>query len=156
MFPNIVERLRGTQVRTEELVRGLSEEMLTQQVGKRWSIQEEVGHLWDLEELWVGRLDDILNGADTMRNADLENRKTHEADHNARSMLQIVADFHTERFAIVKQLDVLDTREVLKTAHHPRLKKPMRVIDPTYFIAEHDDHHLAQVSRLVRTTQTAI
>ncbi len=155
MFPNIVERLRGTPVRIGELVSGLSEELLTRQVSERWSIQEEIGHLWDLEELWAGRLADILNGANTMRNADLENRKTHEAEHNTRSMLQVAAGFRSERIEIAKQLDTLDTSDVLKSAQHPRLKKPMRVIDLAFFVAEHDDHHLAQVSRLTRTTRTA-
>jgi hypothetical protein len=45
-----------------------------------------------------------------------------------------------------RQLDVAtSTRELL----HPRLKMPMRAIDHLYFVAEHDDHHLAHIERLV-------
>jgi hypothetical protein len=39
---------------------------------------------------------------------------------------------------------------VQRTALHPRLNVRIRVIDLVFFIAEHDDHHLAQISELKR------
>jgi uncharacterized damage-inducible protein DinB len=33
---------------------------------------------------------------------------------------------------------------------HPRLNQPMRLIDSLYFVAEHDDHHIAAMSNLLR------
>jgi hypothetical protein len=33
---------------------------------------------------------------------------------------------------------------------HPRLQQPMRLIDALYFVAEHDDHHIARISGLLR------
>jgi hypothetical protein len=38
----------------------------------------------------------------------------------------------------------------VRTALHPRLKRPMRLVDLCFFVAEHDDHHLATVTRLAR------
>jgi hypothetical protein len=35
-------------------------------------------------------------------------------------------------------------------AWHPRLKVRIRVLDLVFFIAEHDDHHLARISELKR------
>jgi hypothetical protein len=32
---------------------------------------------------------------------------------------------------------------------HPRLKRLMRLVDHLYFVAEHDDHHLARIWELV-------
>src|SRR6185503_9305922 len=81
-FPEILERLRGTPARLEERVRGLSREVLTRRAGEAWSIQENVGHLVDLEPLWSARLDEFLRGGDHLQAADLQNRKTHEAGHN--------------------------------------------------------------------------
>src|SRR4051794_12598014 len=78
MFPLVVERLRGTPARIEDKVRGLSPEVLTRRDGDAWSIQEQVGHLLDLDELHTGRLDDFLAGAAVLRAADLTNRKTQE------------------------------------------------------------------------------
>ena len=33
---------------------------------------------------------------------------------------------------------------------HPRLERPMRLIDMMFFHAEHDDYHLARISELRR------
>ena len=65
MYPNVVERLRGTPARLEELVRPLTATLLTTRDGKRWSIQEHAGHLWDVEMLWDARLYDYGSLYDT-------------------------------------------------------------------------------------------
>ena len=57
VFPCVVERLRGTPARLEELVRALPPQVLTARRGDAWSIQEHVGHLIDLDELHEGRLE---------------------------------------------------------------------------------------------------
>jgi uncharacterized damage-inducible protein DinB len=150
MYPNIVERLRGTPARLEELVSGLGRDVLTRRDGDEWSIQENAGHLWDLEALWLGRLDDFLSGEATLRAADLTNRKTHEANHNDNDTANILAAFRSERQQFVERLDALDEPDVMRSALHPRLQQPMTVVDHIYFVAEHDDHHLAQITRLRR------
>ena len=62
LYPCILERLRGTPARIAELVSGLSPEVLVRSDGESWSIQRNVGHLLDLEELPNARLDDFLAG----------------------------------------------------------------------------------------------
>ena len=150
MYPNVVERVRGTPARLEELTRGISQQSLTRRDGEKWSIQEQAGHLLDLEELGMKRLDDFEAGSETLFAADLANRKTHEANHNADSIENILARFRQERMALVARLDSYDEAFVQRTGLHPRLNKPMRVIDLIFFIAEHDDHHLARISELKR------
>ena len=151
MFPNIVERLRGTPIRVEMLTADVEPLILTKRLDDAWSIQENVGHLWDLEPLWLGRVGNILDGVETMREADLSNRKTHEADHNTASLIQLIGSFQDERTSLIARLDVMDEKTVLKSALHPRLGQPMRLIDLAFFVAEHDDHHLAQITRLKRS-----
>src|SRR5688500_8610704 len=81
--PCVVERLRGTPARLEELTRGLSRELLTaRNVAGAWSIQEQLGHLLDLDELHEGRLEDYAQRLPVLRPADMTNRKTEEAGHN--------------------------------------------------------------------------
>jgi uncharacterized damage-inducible protein DinB len=155
MYSNIVERLRGTPARLEELISGLDGDMLTRRDGDEWSIQENAGHLWDLEALWVGRLDDFLNGEEMLRAADLTNRKTHEANHNGNRIENILAAFRSERQQFIERLDALDESGVIRSALHPRLQQPMTVVDHIYFVAEHDDHHLAQITRLKRRFQSS-
>src|SRR2546423_2383462 len=66
MFANVVERVRGTPARLEDLTRSLSPEVLTRRDGDKWSIQEQAGHLLDLEELGRRRLDDYEDGSETL------------------------------------------------------------------------------------------
>lgn len=150
MFPVVIERLRGAAPRIEDKVRGLSPEILTRRDGDSWSIQEHIGHLLDLDELHIGRLDDYLSGAEVLRAADMQNRKTWQADHNLRATDFLVQQFRRERETFVERLETWDPDRIGQSALHPRLRQPMRVIDMAFFVAEHDDHHLARMTELAR------
>ena len=150
MLPNVVERLRGTPARAESLLRGVPDVLLTRRDGERWSMQEHVGHLLDLGWLDLARLEDFREGREVLTAADLQNRKTHEADHNARPVAELLAEFRSERNELVRGLEEFDEATVARSALHPRLNKPMGVVDWLYFVAEHDDHHLASVRALIR------
>jgi hypothetical protein len=50
----------------------------------------------------------------------------------------------------VERLEAMDAELIERSAIHPRLKIPMRVIDLAFFKAEHDDHHMARISELIR------
>ncbi len=150
MYPNVVERVRGTPARLEDLLRGLSTEVLTRRDGDRWSMQEQAGHLLDLEALGMSRLDDYEAGRETLHAADMSNRLTHEANHNANTVEHILAAFRRERMEFVARLDAYDEAFIERRALHPRLMAQIRPIDLAFFIAEHDDHHLARISELKR------
>jgi hypothetical protein len=150
MYPNVLERVRGTPARLEDRLLELPREALTRREGEGWSMQEQAGHLLDLGALDLGRLDDYAANLEILRPADLENRRTHEAGHNARPIEHLLASFRAEREEFVRRLEEFDPESVGRTARHPRLNLPMRVIDFAYFIAEHDDHHLARISDLIR------
>ncbi|MCA1593178.1 MAG: DinB family protein [Acidobacteria bacterium] len=154
IFPCLIERLRGTPARLEEIVRLLSPEILATRDGDAWSIQEHVGHLFDLDELHEGRLEDYDKGASVLRAADMSNRRTYEANHNAASMPELLARFRAARRSFVRRLEEMDEAAAARTAIHPRLQKPMRVIDMALFVAEHDDHHLASITELSRILAT--
>jgi len=151
LFPAVAERLRGTPARVEEKLRSVSPAILTRREGEAWSIQEHVGHLLDLDELHLGRLEDYAAGAETLRAADMENKKTREAGHNRRELKHVLQDFRRERRRFVERLEALSPRELARTSVHPRLRQPMRVVDMAWFVAEHDDHHLARMTELQRT-----
>jgi hypothetical protein len=150
MYLPVVDRVRGVPARLEELTRGVPPGALTRRDGESWSIQEHVGHLLDLEPLGDGRLDDFETGLDTLRPADLKNTRTHEANHNEASIDSLLAQFRAAREAVVARFDSYDEAFVMRGALHPRLKQTMRVLDLAYFMAEHDDHHLARISQLKR------
>ncbi len=150
VYPEMIERLRGTPARLEDRVRSIAPEILTRRDGERWSIQENAGHLLDLETLVSGRLDEYLAGARTLHAADMSNRKTHEAEHNQVSMSSILTSFRRDRTALVERLDQLEPQMFAAVAHHPRLNVPMRLVDMLFFQSEHDDYHLARISEMIR------
>ncbi|HEV2842059.1 MAG TPA: DinB family protein [Chthoniobacterales bacterium] len=146
--PELLERLGSTPERLADAVRGLPAEVLIRRTDGKWSIQENAGHLFDLESLWDQRLDDYDSGATELHPADLENRKTHEAAHNDRPISDILAGFSAARYGIVERVARMSPAELARTALHPRLRQPMSVVDLCFFVAEHDDHHLRTIDEL--------
>lgn len=151
--PNLCARLRGTPARLEETLQGRSHNILIRKPEQRWSAQEHAGHLADLEPLWLARLDDYLAGSVQLTTADLTNRKTDEANHNARPPEEILAEFRVAREKLLKQVDGLAPLLFARAIPHPRLKTPMRLVDHLYFVAEHDDHHLARIWELLKAAR---
>lgn len=150
MYPNILERLRGTPARCVDMIASATQATLTRRDGDAWSAQENIGHLLDLETLLEARLDDFERRADMLTAADLDNVKTHGAVHNAANMDEIITEFRRVRKAIVKRFEGFKDDAVARSSMHPRLQTPMRPIDLAFFFAEHDDHHLAKVTALIR------
>ena len=149
-FPFVIERVRGAPARLEDRIGRLPPDILKERVEGAWSIQENVGRLGDLEPLWAGRLDDLVAGRAELRPADLTNRTTHEAGHNDRAVGQLLEAFRSDRLATARRLEELSPEQVATTALHPRLRQPMSSVDLFFFVAEHDDHHFAQITALVR------
>jgi hypothetical protein len=150
LYPEMIERLRGTPARLEDRLGSLPATALAQRDGEKWSVQENAGHLLDLEPLVMERLNQYLAGATELHAADISNRKTHEADYNSVPVASILSDFRDQRMKIVARLDGLDAEMFVRSAIHPRLAVPMRLVDMIFFQAEHDDYHLARISELAR------
>jgi uncharacterized damage-inducible protein DinB len=148
LYPNLCVRLRGTPARLDEIVRA-PRERLVRKPEKQWSAQEHAGHLLDLEPLWMARVDDYTTGASELSAADLSNRKTDEAQHNQGRIEDILAEFRKARLQLVDRVGRLDAALFAGSIPHPRLKKPMRLVDHLYFVAEHDDHHLTRIWELL-------
>ncbi len=148
-YPNLCVRLRGTPARLEDIMRGVSREALIGKPEDKWSAQEHAGHLLDLEPLWTARVHDFLTDEDTLTIADLTNRKTHEANHNNRALTEILAEFRAARISLVDRAVNFPAAQFARAKLHPRLQQPMRLVDHLYFVAEHDDHHLARIWEMI-------
>lgn len=149
-YPNLCVRLRGTPARLEEMLRVVPREVLVRKSGDKWSAQEQAGHLLDLEPLWIARIGDFLTGGSELTAADLRNRKTHEANHNAVPVRDILARFREARMQLLGKVSELPPEAFARSMLHPRLKQPMRLVDHLFFVAEHDDHHLAIIWELAK------
>jgi uncharacterized damage-inducible protein DinB len=149
MFRAVLERLRGTPARLEELARGIPTATLTRHESGKWSAQQHAGHLWTVEKLWHVRIGEYLQGATELTAADMGNRATDAAAYNERPMSDILAGFRTARSEMLAMLDCLTLNAAARVARHPRLDRPLRLVDICYFAAEHDDHHLAAIHGLL-------
>jgi hypothetical protein len=98
----------------------------------------------------MARVDDFLKGGDELTVADLRNRKTDEANYNARPLEDILPAFRSSRLRLVDRAEQLQPELFSRSMLHPRLKTPMRLVDHLFFVAEHDDHHLAKIWELVK------
>jgi uncharacterized damage-inducible protein DinB len=152
--PNLCARLRGTPARLEEIVLGADRNVLVrkERENEKWSAQEHAGHLLDLEPLWMARVDDYLTESSRLTVADLSNRKTHEAQHNQRPIEEILTEFRSVRSRLASRVEKIDPAIFARASLHPRLKTPMRLVDHLYFVAEHDDHHLAHIWGLINAS----
>lgn len=148
-YPNICIRLRGAPSRLEDVLRDAPRDVLIRKPGDKWSAQEHAGHLLDLEPLWLARVDDFLTDGTTLTAADLSNRKTDEANHNGCELTKILVDFRTARTRLVDHVGKFQPAFFARSKRHPRLEQPMRLVDHLYFVAEHDDHHLARIWELL-------
>jgi len=101
---SIIERLSGTPARVEEIINNVDPALLTLRPEGKWTIKEEIGHLSDLEPLWSARLDELVNGLAELRAADLTNRQTHTANHDATEIKILQQQFREQRQLFVKKL----------------------------------------------------
>lgn len=144
-LPALIERLAGTPIRLEEKVLSFTDEFLVACTDDDWSIQEHAGHLLNLEGLWLTRLSDLLSSSAELSEADLMNYATYEAKYNEQAIEAILETFAEVRLQLVTLLRSISTEDLSKKSLHPRLKTPMTILDLVFFIAEHDDHHLAMI-----------
>jgi len=149
----ILNQLLSNPDRISKLVTTLPEEILTKKLNEKWSIKENAGHLVDLEELHDGRIDNFIDGKEILRPADIKNKNTDEADHNSKSMDELLGQFKKVREKFVSRMKNLDEKVQLQNSFHPRLKQSMRPIDMAQFVSEHDEHHIETIKELISQNQ---
>lgn len=149
IFPSIFSRLEGSLFRLSAILQNADDDYSSYNKDG-WSVKEHLGHLFDLEDLWWKRLNDFVENKALLTAADLNNTKTKEAGHNEKTLEQLMQLFIAERQKILETIYSFDAAMLSRTSVHPRLQQPMRLIDAVYFVAEHDDHHIAAISNLLR------
>ena len=149
IYPVIFSRLEGTLFRLNAILQNADDEWCSYNENG-WSVKEHLGHLSDLEDLWRKRLNDFRENKTILTAADLNNTKTKEARHNEKTLDQLMQAFVVERQKILETVYDFDSVMLSRLSVHPRLNQTMRLIDSLYFVAEHEDHHIAAISNLLR------
>jgi hypothetical protein len=145
MLPFYIERLEGSLARIEKKVAGISDEILSIKLDGKWSVKQNIGHLGEVDEIALKRIDEMKQGAPVMSPAVFEPRQ----DYNARSISEVIGYFRKNRLANLSKYAGLSETDLGKTSLHPRLKVPMTPVDLAWFDAEHDDHHLVRITEIL-------
>ena len=150
LYPNIIERLRGAPARVDEYFNSAPADVLRRREDGHWSIQENAAHLFDLDELTLDRIGQYVAGVPVLLPADITNKATSAANYNDVSAATISQSFRQRRSEIVNKLESLDAKLFARSAVHPRLNVPMRLVDFVFFQAEHDDYHFTRINELLK------
>ncbi len=147
---NILTRLQDTEIRLSYYCQDLSDAKLSQRLAG-WSIKEHIGHLADLEILWIDRFEQFAQGLPELIAADMSNKKTNTSNHNELCIETIINRFKTEREKLLTCFNDLNEKHQNHQAMHPRIQQYMRPVDLLFFIAEHDDHHIVSIKEIKNT-----
>ncbi len=140
-YNHLFGRLQRAPIVYEEFLNIVPEDVRISKPYGKWSIKENIGHLIVLEPLWRMRFQDIQERKSELSPADLGNSLTNEMNFNRNPFQNLASTFSVERNKTLEYLNTLEQSDFSKTSIHPRLKRPMRIIDLMYFVSEHDQHH---------------
>jgi len=150
-FSSTIEMLKGTSIILKDKISKVeSEEHFMMTLDGKWTILENIGHLIDLEQLWLERIRDILENNEKMRSFYLKKRKFQSANYNNRNVLELISEFTEKRNKLIEKLENMTEVEIYKTAIHPRLKTPMSIMNLLFMTAMHDYHHLSRINVIIK------
>jgi hypothetical protein len=145
MLPFYLERLEGTIARIQSKVNGLNDTFLSERFNDKWSIKQQIGHLAEVDEVANKRLDEMVAGISPMSPAVFEPQ-----DYNPWPIEKVINFFRESRLKNLQKYQTLAPEDLLKSSLHPRLKVTMTPVDLAWFDAEHDDHHLAKITEIIK------
>lgn len=148
-LPYLLERMQGTPIRMSELLRGLPLERLTLGAQGRWSALEHAAHLLLLDQRLQSRVDDFAARRPGLCRIDLADQHEQIATQKHRPPGDLLEEFRLTRLHLVRRIRSLDEGALGHRASHPCLGVAYGPADMALWVAEHDDHHLLTVRRLL-------
>jgi uncharacterized damage-inducible protein DinB len=152
MLPYYLERLWSTPFRIEVKVKGIPEKFLSTQFNNKWSVKQNIGHLAEVDEIALRRMDEMINSISPMSPAVFEPKQ----DYNSMLVKEVLDYFNDTRRKNLEKYNSLNEDQLLMASIHPRLKVMMTPVDLAWFDAEHDDHHLVKIHEIISTFSQTI
>lgn len=150
MLAFYLERLEGTITRLEKKVEGVPEAVLSNKLDGKWSIKQNIGHLAEVDEIALKRIDEMKQGISPLSPAVFEPRQ----DYNSQSVQNVLQYFRENRFKNLSRYKSLSDDDLQRASLHPRLQMMMTPVDLAWFDAEHDDHHLVRINEILAVLKT--
>ena len=155
-LPVLLERIRGTPARIMELVAHTAPERLALRRQGSWSVQEHIAHLLVLQDRLEQRLDDFAACRSVLCTIDLADQGSLLRGHGKRPLGDLIEEFRLKRLYFVDRVLALDDMAMAHRAAHPCRTLSMGLADQVFFVAEHDDHHLAVMRHLAQGRRMGI
>jgi len=151
-FEDALSRMEHFPAVLNQLLETCPKKVTTIKTDGKWSVNENVGHLILLEDLWRKRFQDIKDGKHDMSPADLNNTATDQAFFNKSVLDELTKNLIDERAKTIALLQGISKEDLLKKSIHPRLNQPMNIVDLMYFVAGHDEHHMSTIQSIIENT----
>ncbi|WP_343522813.1 DinB family protein [Pedobacter sp.] len=151
-FDGILSRMEHFPAVLNQLLETCPKKITTIKTNGKWSVNENVGHLILLEDLWRRRFQDIKDGKQDMFPADLNNTATDQAFFNKSVLGELIKRLGDERAKTIALLQGMSKEDLLKKSIHPRLNQPMNIVELMYFVAGHDEHHMTTIQSIIDNT----
>jgi len=148
-LPVLLERVLGTPARLAQLTSHEPVERLSLRRQGSWSALEHIGHLIHLQDRMDERVDDFAAHRSCLCRIDLAGQAAILSGYTARALGDVLEEFRLKRVYFVDRVCRLDPGALRHKAQHPCGSETMSVADMVLYLAEHDDHHLALMRRLL-------
>jgi hypothetical protein len=149
IYISLSERLKTQYLAIEQLVAGVSNDMLTTPPAPgKWNALDNIAHLVRYQKIFTGRIHRILN-EDTpvfdRYNGDLDPEFTPFRLMSLGKLLEII---NADRAIIVNLLSALDDIELSRIGIHPKYGR-LTILKWAEFFVLHEAHHLFTIFQLV-------
>lgn len=148
-FPVLLERVSGTAARLVALTAYSPREQLRLRPYGSWSVAEHIGHLIYLQDRLEERVDDFAARRAELCWIDLTEQAPALEIHRRQDMGDLIEEFRLKREYFVRRLNELDPGALRHRAFHRCRNTSMTAVDMVLYVAEHDDHHLAAIRRIL-------
>ena len=146
----LVERALGTPARLVHLTAHEPQERLSLRRSGCWSVKEHIGHLLYLDECMDGRVEDIMARRPTLCSIELSEQDRMLDLQRNRDLGDLLEEFRIRRNYLMHRVMNMDPGAIRHRSMHPCRRMAMTVVDMVMYLAEHDDHHLAQMRSILR------
>lgn len=149
-LPVLVERALGTPARAAFLTLHEPAERLSLRISGSWSVKEHIAHLLYLDECMDGRVEDFMARRIILSPIDLADQDRVLSVQRDRPMGDMLEEFRLRRSYLMERVVAMDPGAMRHRAQHPCRDMAMSAVDMVMYLAEHDDHHLAQMRGILQ------
>ncbi|MFJ5964975.1 DinB family protein [Bacillus sp. NPDC093026] len=151
----IIASLQQSICELEQLIQVCDVQTLDQSIGHgKWSIKQIVGHLYDTEEVWSNRIEQVISNDHTpfqSYDPDIYVKERAYELYNAQEIKSLINRLKEKR---CKTLQLLEKDIWDQSGLHPE-EGVMTVQILAETIALHENHHLAQIKAIMSMSESS-